>query len=83
MGLMCLLAVHPQSSSCTPTYHLSRKLSKLDKLDMQDTAGEVGTPSHGQAKPGRPARTSIQQFCANTGCTLEDLPEVMENRKGW
>ena len=26
------------------------------------------TPSHGRAKAGRPARTYIQQFCANTGC---------------
>ena len=32
---------HPQSSSCTATYHPSRKLSKLDKPDMQDTGGEV------------------------------------------
>ena len=30
-----------QSSSCTATYHPSRKLSKLDKPDMWDTAGEV------------------------------------------
>ena len=35
----------PQSSSYTATYHPSPKLSKLDKLDMQDTAGEVGTNS--------------------------------------
>ena len=35
----------PQSSSCTATYHPSRKLSKLDELDMCDTAGEVGTNS--------------------------------------
>ena len=35
----------PQSSSCTATYHSSRKLSKLDEQDMQDTAGEVGTRS--------------------------------------
>ena len=35
----------PQSSSCTATYHLSRKLSKLDESDMRDTAGEVGTNS--------------------------------------
>ena len=25
------------------------------------------TPAHGQAKAGRPARTYIQQFCADTG----------------
>ena len=35
----------PQSSSCTATYLPSRKPSKLDKLDMQDTAGEAGTGS--------------------------------------
>ena len=31
----------PQSSSYTATYHPSRKQSKLDEPDMQDTAGEV------------------------------------------
>ena len=35
----------PQRSSCTNTDHPSRKLSKLDELDMQDTAEEVGTSS--------------------------------------
>ena len=35
----------PQSGSCTATYHPSRKLSKLDELDMRDTAEEVGTNS--------------------------------------
>ena len=30
------------------------------------------TPSHGRAKAGRPARTYIQQLCADTGCNLED-----------
>ena len=34
-----------QSSSCTATYHPSRKLSKLDEPDMHDTTGEVGTSS--------------------------------------
>ena len=41
------------------------------------------TPSHGRAKAGRPARTYIQLLCANTGCSLEDLPEEMDNREGW
>ena len=27
------------------------------------------TPSHGRAKVGRPARTSIQQLCVDTGCS--------------
>ena len=34
-----------QISCCTATYHLSRKLPKLDEPDMQETAGEIGTSS--------------------------------------
>ena len=41
------------------------------------------TPSHGQAKTGRPARTYIQQFCADIGYSLEDLPGGMDDRDGW
>ena len=41
------------------------------------------TPSHGQAKAGRPARTYIQQLCTDMGCNPEDLPEAMDDREGW
>ena len=41
------------------------------------------TPSHGRAKAGQLARTYIQQLCANTGCTLEDLPRAMDDRNRW
>ena len=41
------------------------------------------TPSHGQAKAGRPARTYIQQFCEDMGCNPEDLPEAINNREEW
>ena len=41
------------------------------------------TSSHGRAKRGRPARTYIQQFCVDTGCSPEDLPEAMDDREGW
>ena len=41
------------------------------------------TSSHGRAKAGRPARTYIQQFCADTGCSPEDLPEAIPDREGW
>ena len=34
-----------QSTSCTATYLPLRKLSKLDELDMQDTAEEAGMSS--------------------------------------
>ena len=37
------------------------------------------TPAYGQAKAGRPARTCIHQLWEDTGCRLEDLPEVMNN----
>ena len=41
------------------------------------------TPSHGRAKAEWPARTYIQQLCADTGCSLEDLQGVMDDREGW
>ena len=41
------------------------------------------TPSHWRSKVGQPARTYIQQLCANMGCDLEDLPEAMNDREGW
>ena len=75
------------------TYHPSRKLSKLDKPDMQDTAGEArtsswmmysyGPPTNGRAKAGRPTRTYIQLLCEDTGWSPEDLPEAMNDREEW
>ena len=41
------------------------------------------TPTYGQANAGRPARTYIQQLCEDTGCSPEDLPEVMNDRDKW
>ena len=42
----------------------------------------LGTPSHGQAKAERRARTYIQQLCVDTGCSPEGLPEAMNGREG-
>ena len=39
------------------------------------------TPTYGRAKAGRPARTYIQQLCEDTGCSPEDRPEAMNDRK--
>ena len=36
------------------------------------------TPTHGLL-----AKTYIHQLCADTGCSLEDLPEAMDDRNGW
>ena len=41
------------------------------------------TPTHGRTKAGRPARTYIQQLCEGTGCSPEDMPEVMNDREKW
>ena len=41
------------------------------------------TPSHGRAKAGRSTRMYIQQLCADTGCSAEDLPGAMDDREGW
>ena len=34
-------------------------------------------PTYSRAKAGRPARTYIQQLCADTGCSPEDLMMMM------
>ena len=64
------------TATCLP----SRKLSKLDEREMQDTTGEtetsslsdilLWTPTYGRAKAGWPARTYIQQLCEDTNVTL-------------
>ena len=41
------------------------------------------TPTYGQAKAGRPARTYVQQLCEDTKCSSEDLPEAMNDREKW
>ena len=41
------------------------------------------TPSHGRAEAGRPARTDIQQLCADAGCSPKDLLEATDDREGW
>ena len=41
----CVVLNTPQSTNYTATYLPSRKLSKLDKPDTQDTAGEAETSS--------------------------------------
>ena len=41
-----------ESSSYTATYLPSRKLSKLDEPDTQDSTGEAGTSSYGMFSYG-------------------------------
>ena len=41
------------------------------------------TPSNGRAKAGCLAWNYIQQLCADTGCSPEDLPKAMDDREVW
>ena len=41
------------------------------------------TRSNWRVKAVRLARNYIQQLCADTGCSLQDLPEAMDDREGW
>ena len=41
------------------------------------------TSWHGRAKAGWPARTYVQLFREDTGCSSEDLLEVMNHRGEW
>ena len=41
------------------------------------------TFSDWRAGVGRPARIHLQQLCMDTGCSLEDLPEAMDDREEW
>ena len=43
----------------------------------------IWTPTYGQAKAGRPARTYMLQLWEDTGCSPEDLPEAMNDREKW
>ena len=65
---------------------------QVRRTRVQDTAGEIGmiscdillwTPSHGRKKAWQAVRTYIQQICAVTGCSVEDLPGAMDYREGW
>ena len=40
-----------------------------------------GPPLQGRAKAGRPARSYLQEVCADTGCCLEDQSEAMDARE--
>ena len=62
------------------TRHAGHWWRSRDKL-IRDVL--LCTPSQGRAKAGRPARTYIQQLCADTGCNPEDLPKAMDDREGW
>ena len=62
------------------TRHAGHCWRSRDALISDDI---LWTSSHGRAKAGRSARSYLQQLCADTGCSPEDLPEAMDDREGW
>ena len=54
--------------------------SAIDRSPIWQECQMTQDPS---AKAIWPARTYIQQLCADTGCSLEDLPEAMDDRERW
>ena len=78
----------PQSTRYTDTYQPSRKPSKLDEQDVQDTAGEERaqmrcTPSHKREREVQPSWTYLQLLWTDTGCSMEDLLRVRDDRVEW
>ena len=41
------------------------------------------TPTHGHTSVCQPVRAYLYQLSADTGCSLEDLPRVMDDRDRW
>ena len=60
-------------------------VSRRQKMDNWIISSNIyrRTPSNGRAKTGRPARTYIQQLCADTGYSLENLLGTVDDRDGW
>ena len=55
--------------------HLKIKLST-----KYSRKNQIWTPSHGQARFGWPDRIYLKELCTDIGCSLEDLPGVMDDR---
>ena len=62
------------------TRHAGHCCRSIDEL-ISDVL--LWTPTYGQTKAGRPARTYIQQLCEDMGCSPEDLSEAMNDREKW
>ena len=71
-------ASHHETIQVRRTRHAENCWRSRDEL-MRDVL--LWTPTYGRAKAGWPARTYIQQLYEDTGCSPEDLLEVMNDRE--
>ena len=86
IGMCHFLPVHHFGMACLPGPKVEIQQYSCGplRMDEHELISDIllWTPSHGRAKAGRPARTYIRQVCADTECSLEHLPEAMDDR-GW
>ena len=78
-------ATHHENYQVRRTKHAGHCWRSKDELisDILSWISSHGRAKVGRASVGRPARTYIQQLCADTGYSLEDLLEAMDDRDGW
>ena len=76
-------AVLPLTSHLTnhmkQTRHADEHCQRSKDVPISDIL--LWTPTYGQTSFGRPAR--FTQSYANTGCSLKDLQEAIDDRDGW
>ena len=71
-----------------PTYHLTNHPSKTNKTLCESKDEHISnvllwTPTHGHTSVGQSEKTYTHHISADTGCSLEDLPGVIDDRDGW
>ena len=71
-----------QNSRCMTIYHPSRKLSKLDEQDMQDTAGEVVTYSCGPLHMDEQRQDDQLEPTYNSSVPIQDV-DLKTCQKRW
>ena len=71
---------HLKSIQVRQTRHAGYCRRSNDKL-INDIL--LWTSSYGYASRSRPPRTYLHQHCVDIRYSLEDLPEVMDDRNGW
>ena len=65
------------------------KITKLDEPDMRNTVGDVGTCSNVTFSRGllhideQRLDDQLESTCADTRCSLEDIPEAIDDREVW
>ena len=81
---------HKTAAVRTLTSHHTKQPSKMNKAywgrrSKDKLISDVFqcTTTHERASVGQPTRIYIYQFCADTGCSINDLLVAMDHKKRW